>query len=88
MLGEAVKILQKNPSMGVTLQGYTDNVGNEEYNMGLSLRRANAIKAYFIKKGIAESRLVTEGFGSKNPVAMNDSKTGRSLNRRVELHPR
>jgi len=88
MLGEAVKILEKNPSMGVTLKGYTDNVGNEEYNMGLSLRRANTIKAYFIQKGITESRLVTEGFGSKNPVAMNDSETGRSLNRRVELHPR
>ena len=88
MLGQAVTILEKNPSMGVTLQGYTDNIGNEEYNMGLSLRRANTIKAYFIKKGIAESRLVTKGFGSKNPVAMNDSETGRSLNRRVELHPR
>ena len=88
MLGEAVKILEKNPSMGVTLQGYTDNVGNEDYNRGLSLRRANAIKAYFVEKGIAENRMVTEGFGSKNPVAMNDSETGRSLNRRVEIHPR
>ena len=88
MLGEAVKILEKNPSMGVTLQGYTDNVGNEYYNIGLSLRRANAIKAYFIEKGIAKNRLVTEGFGSKNPVAMNDSETGRSLNRRVEIHPK
>ena len=56
MLGEAVKILEKNPSMGVTLQGYTDNVGNEDYNMGLSLRRANAIKAYFIEKGITEAQ--------------------------------
>ena len=88
MLGEAVKILKKNLSMGVTFQGYIDNVGNEDYNMSLSLRRANAIKAYFIEKGIAENRMVTEGFGSKNPVAMNDSETGQSLNRRVEIHPR
>jgi OOP family OmpA-OmpF porin len=87
MLGQAVTILEKNPSMKVSLQGHTDNIGNDEYNMGLSLRRADAIKAYLVKKGIAENRLATEGFGSTKPLSPNSSETGRSLNRRVVLQP-
>jgi len=88
MLSEAVTILEKNPSMDVTLQGHTDNIGSAEYNMGLSLRRADAIKAYLVGKGISENRLVTEGFGSIKPISPNSSEIGRSLNRRVELQPR
>ncbi len=88
MLGEAVTILERNPSMNVTLQGHTDNIGSAEYNMGLSLRRADAIKAYLVKKGIAEDRLETEGFGSTKPLSPNSSESGRSLNRRVVLQPR
>ncbi len=88
MLEEAVTILEKNPSMGVTLQGHTDNVGSAEYNLGLSLRRANVVKAYLVGKGIAEDRLTTEGLGSTQPISPNSSETGRSLNRRVVLQPR
>jgi OOP family OmpA-OmpF porin len=88
MINEAVTILKKNPSMNVTLQGHTDNTGNAEYNMGLSLRRANAIKAYLVDNGISEDRLAAEGFGSTQPSAPNSSEIGRSLNRRVELKPR
>ncbi len=87
MLDEGVRILEMNPSMNVTLQGHTDNVGNADYNMGLSLRRADAIKAYLVKKGIAADRLATEGFGSTKPVSMDDTELGRSLNRRVEIQP-
>lgn len=88
MLEEAVTILERNPSMNVTLQGHTDNIGSAEYNMGLSLRRANAIKAYLVEKGIAEGRLETEGFGSTKPLSPNSSESSRSLNRRVVLQPR
>lgn len=87
MLNEAVTVLEKNPSMNITLQGHTDNVGSSEYNMGLSLDRANAVKDYFVGKGIAADRLATEGFGFTRPVSLNDSESGRSLNRRVEIQP-
>jgi len=88
MLEEAVTILEKNPAMGVTLQGHTDNIGNAKYNMGLSLRRANAVKAYLVGKGISEDRLTTEGFGFTKPISPNSTEVGRSLNRRVVLQPR
>ncbi|MBU0973376.1 MAG: OmpA family protein [Proteobacteria bacterium] len=87
LLDEVLVILEKNPAMSVELQGHTDNVGPEAYNMGLSLRRANAVADYLVDKGILRNRLATTGFGFKKPVALNGTKFGRSLNRRVELNP-
>ena len=86
-LDDVVVILKKNPAMKVELRGHTDNIGTEKYNMGLSLRRANAVAKYLTEKGIAKERLSTTGFGFKMPVALNATEFGRSLNRRVELHP-
>ncbi len=87
LLDEVVAIMKKNPAMSVELQGHTDNIGTKEYNKDLSMRRANAVANYLVKKGIARNRLATTGFGFSKPVALNGTKFGRSLNRRVELHP-
>lgn len=87
LLDEVVEILKKNPGMNVELQGHTDSIGPKEYNMGLSLRRANAVAEYLSNNGISKDRLTTKGFGFSKPVADNSTKVGRALNRRVELHP-
>ena len=65
--------------------GYTDSIGTEAYNMGLSLRRANAVKAYLVSKGIDANRIVVEGRGERNPVATNKTAAGRAKNRRVAI---
>ncbi len=86
-LDEVVAIFEQNPGMKVDLHGHCDNIGTADYNMGLSQRRANAVKKYLVSKGVAENRLTTQGFGFTKPVAPNNTKESRSLNRRVELHP-
>ena len=87
VLDEVVAILKKNPAMSVELQGHTDNIGSEAYNLGLSLRRAQAVAAYLVDQGILRNRLATTGLGYSQPVALNGTKYGRALNRRVEIHP-
>ena len=76
-----------NPSLNAQVQGNTDNIGTEKYNMGLSLRRAKSVKAYLVNKGVAADRMSIRGFGFSRPVATNDTDEGRALNRRVELTP-
>jgi len=87
LLDEVVVILEKNPAMSIELQGHTDNIGNKEYNMALSMRRSNAVAKYLVDKGILRNRMATTGFGFEKPVALNGTDFGRSLNRRVEIHP-
>jgi OOP family OmpA-OmpF porin len=65
--------------------GHTDSVGSDAYNQKLSLRRAQAVKAYLVSKGIDKTRIYTEGKGEKQPVADNKTKEGRAKNRRVEI---
>ncbi len=65
--------------------GHTDSVGNDAYNQKLSVRRAEAVKAYLVSKGIEKNRIYTEGKGEKQPVADNKTKEGRAKNRRVEI---
>jgi OOP family OmpA-OmpF porin len=65
--------------------GHTDSVGNDAYNQKLSVRRAEAVKAYLVTKGIEKNRIYTEGKGEKQPVADNKTKEGRAKNRRVEI---
>ncbi|OQX65819.1 MAG: hypothetical protein B5M55_02710 [Desulfococcus sp. 4484_242] len=87
LLDEAATVFKMNPDLKVKIEGHTDNVGTAEYNQELSLKRANAVMAYFCKKGIARDRLSIKGYGFTRPVAPNDTKEGRALNRRVELTP-
>ena len=65
--------------------GHTDWIGTAEYNQKLSERRANAVKAYLVSKGIEKNRVYTEGKGKKQPVADNRTAEGRAKNRRVEI---
>ncbi|GJI95774.1 membrane protein [Duganella caerulea] len=65
--------------------GHTDSVGSDEYNQKLSVRRAEAVKAYIISKGVEANRVYTEGKGEKQPVADNKTAEGRAKNRRVEI---
>lgn len=65
--------------------GHTDNVGSDETNIPLSEQRANAVKAYLLKKGLKETRIEAKGFGSGKPIASNNTEAGRSQNRRVEI---
>jgi OOP family OmpA-OmpF porin len=65
--------------------GHTDSVGSDAYNQKLSLRRAEAVKAYLVSKGIEANRVYTEGKGKKQPLADNKTADGRAKNRRVEI---
>jgi outer membrane protein OmpA-like peptidoglycan-associated protein len=86
VLDDAAKILTDNPKITVEIQGHTDSDGSDSYNQKLSERRAYAIVDYFVKvKGIDVNRLKAIGYGESKPIASNDTKEGRSLNRRVEF---
>ena len=87
MLQEAVLIMKKNPDLKVEVDGHTDSTGTAAYNKTLSVKRAKSIKDHFVSRGIDTNRLTTKGFGFTNPAASNDTKEGRSKNRRVELTP-
>ncbi len=65
--------------------GHTDSVGSLAYNKKLSVRRAEAVKAYLVSKGIEPNRVYTEGKGKSQPIADNKTKEGRAKNRRVEI---
>jgi len=87
ILDEAVKGLKVWGDVNVEVAGHTDSVGTDEHNMDLSQRRAEAVRAYLIGKGISAERLVAKGYGESQPVADNDTEAGRFKNRRVELSP-
>ena len=65
--------------------GHTDSIGTVEYNLKLSVRRAEAVKAYLVSKGIEPNRIYTEGKGKAQPIADNRTAEGRAKNRRVEI---
>jgi OOP family OmpA-OmpF porin len=65
--------------------GHTDSIGSDAYNQRLSVRRAEAVKAFLVSQGIERNRVYTEGKGEKQPVADNRTKEGRAKNRRVEI---
>lgn len=69
----------------VEVAGHTCSIGTEEYNLGLSLRRAEAVRNYLVSKGVSADRLTVKGYGESRPVASNATREGRAQNRRVEL---
>jgi outer membrane protein OmpA-like peptidoglycan-associated protein len=85
ILTEAANILKQNAAVHVSVEGHTDSAGTEEYNLGLSMRRATAVKDFLVGHGVEASRLSTRGLGESAPVASNDTSDGRAQNRRVEL---
>lgn len=77
--------LERNGDYYVTVNGHTDNVGDDQKNLELSKQRASAVRDYLIKRGIQADRLQSNGFGEQQPIADNGTATGRAQNRRVEV---
>jgi len=84
-LDRLVAFLNNYPNRTVVIEGYTDNIGGDEYNMALSQRRSDSVKSYLTGQGIGSMRLTSTGKGLSNPIAGNDSAAGRQQNRRVEV---
>lgn len=86
VLDQVAKVFIENPNYIIEVQGHTDNVGNYQYNVTLSEKRAQAVREYLIKKGVAADRLIAHGYGPDRPIADNTTKAGRLQNRRVEFN--
>ena len=84
-LNEMADILNQEPRSSITVVGHTDSVGDDEYNMALSYRRADSVAGYLAARGVAPQRLYTDGRGERQPRADNASAYGRQQNRRVEM---
>ncbi|MFQ5917379.1 MAG: OmpA family protein, partial [Candidatus Binatia bacterium] len=88
ILDRLVNFLNENRNKRVELEGYTDWIGTEKYNQGLSERRAASVRNYLIEKGVSPSRITARGFGEASPIADNRTREGRAKNRRVEVKVR
>ena len=75
-----------NPDVRVVITGHTDNIGGQKFNQALSLKRAQTVKNWLVKKGIASNRMRTVGRGMNEPVATNETEAGRAENRRIEFY--
>ncbi len=85
ILWHATQVLLSNPDLKVEIQGHTDAVGSESYNMTLGEKRAQTVKDYLVARGISADRLSIKSFGESAPIASNDTAEGRALNRRIEF---
>jgi OOP family OmpA-OmpF porin len=85
ILEHAYTVLKDNPSVNVEIQGHTDSDASDTYNQKLSQKRAEAVKAYLVKRGIEASRMTTVGFGESKPIADNNTAEGKAKNRRIEF---
>jgi OOP family OmpA-OmpF porin len=86
-LDNVVDALQASDDITFRVDGYTDSIGTEQYNQGLSQRRVDSVRSYLMQHGITSSRITgTQGHGESNPVATNETAAGRAQNRRVELN--
>ena len=82
---EIIPPMKEHPELRALVEGHTDSIGSEAYNLRLSERRANAVADYMESQGISSSRITTKGWGKSKPVADNRTKEGRAKNRRVEI---
>ena len=85
VLEQAKMILEEDPGTTFVVSGHTDSTGTEDYNQGLSERRAASVKNWLVSNGLSASRLQTVGYGETRSKYDNATKEGRKLNRRVEL---
>ena len=79
------KVLKEYNKTFIQVNGYTDSTGSDAINNPLSVKRANAVADFLKIQGVASNRIVANGFGSRNPIASNDTAAGRQQNRRVEI---
>ncbi|MEK6152985.1 OmpA family protein [Flavobacteriaceae bacterium 3-367] len=83
---DIIQILNEYPNSKFTVEGHTDSVGSQKLNQTLSESRANAVRDFLIDKGIGASRLTAVGYGEDKPIATNNTRAGRTQNRRVEIN--
>ncbi|MFK5970019.1 MAG: OmpA family protein [Candidatus Marithrix sp.] len=84
-INKIANFLNQHPERNVLIGGHTDNRGSDEYNLGLSQRRADAVRFALIQRNVASNRIQSQGFGETQPVASNSFDGGRQQNRRVEI---
>ncbi len=84
-LNRIITFLEQNPTIGIVIEGHTDNSGESGYNLDLSEKRAKAVHGYLISNGAESERLSFKGYGQEKPVVANDSENNRQLNRRIEF---
>jgi len=86
ILDDVVKVLEQNPQIRkIRIEGHTDWIGSDAYNMKLSQRRAESVREYLVKKGVSPDRLIATGYGKSRPIADNNTDEGRARNRRTEF---
>jgi len=84
-LAKVAGIIEAHPGLKIAVEGHTDSVGSDEYNMKLSKERAEAVRSYLVSQGVEGDKISAEGFGKTRPVASNSTAAGRQANRRVEM---
>lgn len=84
-LNRLVKLLKKKDKLKIRIEGHTDIVGSESYNLILSRKRAKAVKSYLVQHGISSRRIKVKGFGASKPISDNKTEEGKAKNRRVEI---
>mgnify|MGYP001812941026 FL=1 len=77
--------LKKEDALKITIDGHTDSLGSDTYNMWLSKKRAEAVAHHLLKLGLGKDRIQWQGHGGSKPIATNDNEQGRRQNRRVEF---
>src|SRR3954464_3139756 len=78
-------IVEAYSSLNLQVEGHTDSIGSDEYNVQLSEKRADSVCAYLVSNGVRPDSISAEGFGKADPVADNSTASGRKLNRRVDM---
>lgn len=85
-LNKVAGVLRDDPNVRISIIGFTDSIGTEEYNLRLSMRRAQATADYLISQGVSPSQILAKGLGEAEPRASNETEAGRAQNRRVEIY--
>ena len=84
-LAKVAGIIESYPDLKLEIDGYTDSTGSPAFNQQLSQERADSVRSFLVSQGVPSTNLVTRGFGEEDPIASNQTASGRQLNRRVEL---
>ena len=84
-LDQLAEVLKEHSDRNVTIEGFTDSVGDPNYNERLSQERAQAVRDALVERGVNPERIQTRGYGEQYPIASNDTEAGRQMNRRVEI---
>jgi len=84
-LAKVSGILLAYPGLKLQVEGYTDNIGSDEYNQKLSEQRADGVREYLVSQNVQESNVSATGYGKRDPIADNSTNAGRAQNRRVQL---